>query len=192
MQKPRSTAVTAAVAFAAALAASGITYASAASEQVAQTPAPRLAVPPQAPMGGDVPPDPNSKGNEGRVNLNNEGRHHEHEGREHEEEGRIRINERTYSSRPGDCITVLLMAPATSLNISNDSRKTVEVFNGPVCDNGSPLAVVGPHDTAFNVTPTIIAGPPGGPLVASFRVIDRDRDCDHDHEGNHEGDRDHR
>ncbi|WNM35849.1 hypothetical protein RKE30_38605 [Streptomyces sp. Li-HN-5-11] len=192
MQKPRSTAVTAAVAFAAALAASGITYASAASEQVAQTPAPRLAVPPQAPMGGDVPPDPNSKGNEGRANVNNEGRHHEHE-HEHEEEGRIRINERTYSSRPGDCITVLLLGGANSLNISNDSRKTVEVFSGPVCDMGTPIAMVGPRDTAFGVVPL-----PVGNNVASFRVIDHDRDCDHDHdhegnhEGNHEGDRDHR
>src|SRR3954447_17269137 len=187
----RSTAVTAAVA--AALAAGGITYASAASGPVAQAPVTQKAEAPQAPfLGTGTGGDP-GKGNEGTNNVGgfvgngsggngfggnegrrNEGRGHEdrdHEDRDHEEEGRIQINERSYSSHPGDCITVLLLPPTTtSVNIRNDSRKTVEVFNGPVCDNGAPIATVEPHSSSFGVVPTL--------GVASFRVVREDRDND--------------
>src|SRR3954447_18469532 len=178
----RSTAVTAAVA--AALAAGGITYASAASGPVAQAPVTQKAEAPQAPfLGTGTGGDP-GKGNEGTNNVGgfvgngsggngfggnegrrNEGRGHEdrdHEDRDHEEEGRIQINERSYSSHPGDCITVLLLDAATSLNIRNDSRKTVEVFSGAVCDNGAPIATVGPHSSSFGVTPL-----PVGTFLAS-------------------------
>ncbi|MFE1884226.1 hypothetical protein [Streptomyces diastatochromogenes] len=88
---------------------------------------------------------------------------------EEEEEGRIQINERTYSSDPGDCISVVLVN-ATSLNIRNNSRRAVDVFDGPVCDSGAPLATVGPHDDAFGVTPT--------GTLASFSVIDQRRGRD--------------
>ncbi|MFE2103817.1 hypothetical protein ACFW9W_43835, partial [Streptomyces sp. NPDC059468] len=120
------------------------------------------------------------KGNEGVIgvggvvgNVGNFGHKNEgNRGHEEEEEGRIQINERTYSSHPGDCITVVLL-DATSLNIRNDSRRAIDVFDGPVCDSGAPLATVGPHDDAFGVTPTR--------KLASFWVIDeRRRDRDHD------------
>ncbi|MGW7254736.1 hypothetical protein [Streptomyces sp. NPDC054834] len=202
----RSTAVTAGVVAAAALAAGGLTYASAASGPVAQAPAVQKAEAVQAPaLGTGTGADPGGKGNEGTGNVGgfvgnvggnngfqgkgNEGRHedrHEgrHEDRNREEEGRIEINERSYSSHPGNCITVLLLGGATSLNIRNDSNRTVEVFNGVVCDNGAPITTVGPHSSSFGVVPTLGA--------ASFRVVrdNRDHDNDHDRDNDHD-DNDH-
>ncbi|MGQ4415525.1 hypothetical protein ACN6LA_007954, partial [Streptomyces sp. SAS_269] len=118
----RSTLVTAAVSAAAALTATGITYASAAS-----APAPEQAPVTAAPHGGSSGQNNNSKGNEGNEDNDNNG----HRG---EDEGRIQINERSYSTRPGDCITVVSGLGAKSLNIRNESRKAVEVFRGAVCD----------------------------------------------------------
>ncbi|WP_225097116.1 hypothetical protein [Streptomyces sp. CoH27] len=166
MKLARSTMVTAAVGAAAALAATGITYASAASAPVPQA-APAAAV--AAPQGGDSGNGNENwgKGNEGR---GNEGRGEEGRGRRHE--GRIEINERSYSPHPGGCITVVSGLGAKTLNIRNDSHKTVEVFRGAVCDNGAPIATVGPHSSSFGVH----ACPPEGVKVedgvlASFRVV---------------------
>ncbi|WBO66700.1 hypothetical protein [Streptomyces camelliae] len=161
MKLARSTMVTAAVGAAAALAATGITYASAASAPVPQA-APAAAF--VAPQGGD-----SGKGNE-NWGKGNEGRGEENRGRRHE--GRIEINERSYSPHPGDCITVISGLGAKTLNIRNDSHKTVEVFRGAVCDNGAPIATVGPHSSSFGVH----ACPPEGVKVedgvlASFRVV---------------------
>ncbi|OIK06068.1 hypothetical protein [Streptomyces monashensis] len=163
MKVARSTMVTAAVGTAAALAASGITYASAASSPT--SPAAPAATG-AAPQGGD---GGQSKGSEGR---GNEGRGNE--GREGHEgyEGRIQVNERSYSSDPGDCVTVISGLGAKTLNIRNESHRTVEVFRGPVCDNGAPIAIVGPHSDSYGVD----AGTTDGiyvdnGVVASFRVV---------------------
>ncbi|MFE7977769.1 hypothetical protein [Streptomyces shenzhenensis] len=189
MLMTRSTAVTAGIMAAAALTATGITYASAASEpaqaapvapvalQAAPAPAPAqapfssIAQAPfgstaQAPFGGNV-----GKGNneENEENEENEGR--EGKGKRFEE-GRIHINERTYSSHPDGCITVISGLGAKTLNIRNDSRRTVEVFRGAVCDNGAPIATVGPHSSNNGVKPHDTEGvhvKEG--VLGSFRVI---------------------
>ncbi|GHD98077.1 hypothetical protein [Streptomyces alanosinicus] len=161
MKLARSNMVTAAVAGAAALVATGITYASAAS-----VPAPEAA--PTAAAGAPRDGGTQSKGNEG--------------GGERRKEGRIQVNERSYSSHPGDCITVISGLGAKTLNIRNDSDKTVEVFRGAVCDNGGPIATVGAHSDSFGVR----ACPPEGidvedGVVASFRVV-RHHDGHDDHD----------
>ncbi|WP_406491712.1 hypothetical protein OG936_00530 [Streptomyces sp. NBC_00846] len=197
----RSTVVTAAVAAAAALAATGITYASAATTEPAQAapvvqqaaPAVQQAAPAvqQAPApvaaleGGDGGKGNEGKGNEGKGNEgggnegggnegggNGEGRGHE-EGRRHYE-GRIHINERTYSDERGGCITVVSGLGSKSLNIRNDSRRTVEVFRGATCDNGAPIATVGPHSSSDGVFPGHVRGGVWvkDGVVGSFRVID--------------------
>ncbi|MCX4792372.1 MULTISPECIES: hypothetical protein [unclassified Streptomyces] len=144
----RSHAIATAVAAAAALTATGITYASAVPAPQAQVaPASVLA---QAPMGGEG--GNTGKGNEGRGNEGNERRGNEREGRRHYE-GRIHINEREFSGRPDGCITVVSGLGAKSFNIRNDSRNEVEVFRGAVCDNGAPIATVGPRSSANNVRP---------------------------------------
>ncbi|MER7467027.1 hypothetical protein [Streptomyces sp. NPDC097981] len=137
MMITRSTAVTASIAAAAALAAMGITYASAASQPEQPATVVQQAAAAQAPFGGDSGKRDSGKGNEGRE-------HHK---------GRIQINERSFSSHPGDCITVISGLGARTLNIRNDSRSTVEVFRGAVCDNGAPIAVVGPHSQSDGVNP---------------------------------------
>ncbi|MFF2202103.1 hypothetical protein [Streptomyces sp. NPDC058145] len=171
----RSTLVTAAVSAAAALTATGITYASAAS-----APAPEQAPVTAAPHGGSSGQNNNSKGNEGNNSKGNEGNEdNDNNGHRGEDEGRIQINERSYSTRPGDCITVVSGLGAKSLNIRNESRKTVEVFRGAVCDNGAPVATVGPHSSSYGVRPGHVEGIDiDKGVVASFRVIKRHHDED--------------
>ncbi|WP_228396353.1 hypothetical protein [Streptomyces sp. RB17] len=108
-------------------------------------------------------------------------------GRGHEDEGRIFFNERTYSADAEGCITAASGLGASSFSVFNDSRKTIEVFRGFSCDNGAPVAVVGPHgETEGVVTRTFHEGAFGGfgegvlnfgddGAVGSFRVV-----CDHD------------
>ncbi|RMB79528.1 hypothetical protein CTZ28_45090 [Streptomyces shenzhenensis] len=170
----RSTAVTVGIAAAAALAATGITYASATSTSAQTAPAALQAAPVQAPFDGN-----DEKGNEG----NEEKEEKEGRGKGFEkgfekrfekgfDEGRIHINERTYSSHPDGCITVVSGLGAKTLNIRNDSRKTVEVFRGAVCDNGAPIATVGPHSSSTGVKPHKTKGffVKDG-VLGSFRVI---------------------
>ncbi|CAM5283196.1 hypothetical protein [Streptomyces canarius] len=180
MKTSRSTLVTAAVAAAAALTATGITYASAATTPAAAAAQIAPATVAAAPFGGSGKGNEGneSKGNEGRGNegRGNEGRNNE--GRDNEdhdfEEGRIHINERSYSTRPGDCITVISGLGAKTLNIRNDSRKTVEVFRGAVCDNGAPVATVGPHSQSDGVHVDCVDGiHVEDGVVGSFRVIKR-------------------
>ncbi|MER6682709.1 hypothetical protein [Streptomyces olivaceoviridis] len=180
--KVRSTVVTAVVSAAAAVAATGITYASAASASVPQqAPAAVAAV-----TGANGNGNSNSKGNEGNNGKDNEGRgdkgrgnndrDEDNEGRG-EDEGRIQINERSYSTRPGDCITVVSGLGAKTLNVRNESRKAVEVFRGAVCDNGAPIATVGPHSSSYGVEPGCTEGIDiEDGVVASFRVIKRHHD----------------
>ncbi|MFB7577181.1 hypothetical protein, partial [Streptomyces sp. NPDC056165] len=93
----------------------------------------------------------------------------------HREVGRIFINERSYSARPDGCITVVSGLGSRSLNIRNDSRRGVEVFRGATCDNGAPIATVGPRSEANGVKPGRVHGGVcvEDGVVASFRVIGR-------------------
>ncbi|MET9658123.1 hypothetical protein [Streptomyces sp. NPDC006510] len=179
----RSTIVTAAVAAAAALAATGITYASAATSepvQAAQAVEQAAPAPGSALGGGDV-----GKGNEGK---GNEGKDNERGGygggRDHYE-GRIHINERTYSDERGGCVTVVSGLGSKSLNIRNDSRRTVEVFRGATCDNGAPIATVGPHSSSDGVHPGHVHGGVWvkNGVVGSFRVIEHHYDEGRDRGG---------
>ncbi|MEV7863339.1 hypothetical protein AB0O86_32225, partial [Streptomyces hirsutus] len=90
-------------------------------------------------------------------------------------EGRIHINERSYSDAPGGCITVVSGLGSRSLNIRNDSRRTVEVFRGATCDNGAPIATVGPHSSSDGVRPRHVEGGVfvKNGVVGSFRVVKR-------------------
>ncbi|MEV6292911.1 hypothetical protein ACWET9_24300 [Streptomyces sp. NPDC004059] len=159
MKVPRSTMVTAGLAAAAALTATGITYASAASAPVPQS-APAVAA--AAPLDGM---SGQGKGNEGRGGRGGRGG-------PGGDWGRIEINERSYSAHPGDCITVVSGLGARTLNIRNDTHKTVEVFRGAVCDNGAPIATVGPHSSANGVRPCPTHGVHvRHGVLASFRVV---------------------
>ncbi|WP_393074378.1 hypothetical protein [Streptomyces sp. LN704] len=162
----RNIAVTATVAAAAALVATGVTYASAAAPEAAP------AVQQVAPMGGD---SGQSKGNEGGGGGGDRG------GRRHYE-GRIDFNERSYSAQSWGCITVVSGLGSRSFNVRNDSHKTVEVFRGATCDNGSPLATVGPWSTSNGVVPFRVHGgvKVRDGVVGSFRVVE-------DHHGGYGG-----
>ncbi|MFI5977668.1 hypothetical protein [Streptomyces sp. NPDC051452] len=175
--KLRSTVVTAAVSAAAALAATGITYASAASASAPQEVPAAVAT---ATSGNGQNSNSNSKGNEGNNSKGNEGRSNDrdddNDGRG-DDEGRIQINERSYSTHPGDCITVVSGLGAKTLNVRNESRKAVEVFRGAVCDNGAPIATVGPHSSSYGVDPGCVDGIDiDEGVVASFRVVKRHHD----------------
>ncbi|PWI04881.1 hypothetical protein DIZ27_42635 [Streptomyces sp. NWU339] len=192
--KTRPNVVTAAVAAAAALAVTGITYASASAYEPAQA-APAVqqaAAPAAAPLGGESGQGNEGrgfedKGNEGRgfEGKGNEGRGFEgkdHEGRgfenrgfeEKEFEGRIHINERSFSARPDGCITVVSGLGANSFNIRNDSKRTVEFFRGATCDNGAPVATVGPHSEANGIKVHHTEGVRvKNGVVGSFRVVHR-------------------
>ncbi|MFD4542912.1 hypothetical protein [Streptomyces bauhiniae] len=179
--KLRSTVITAAVSAAAAMAATGITYASAASASAPQEVPAAVA----APTGGNGGQNGNSKSNDSNNSKGNEGKGNEGKGNDWDDdnegrgdyEGRIQINERSYSTHPGDCITVVSGLGAKTLNVRNESRKTVEVFRGAVCDNGAPIATVGPHSSSYGVRPGWTEGiDVDNGVVASFRVIKRHHD----------------
>ncbi|MFE7240144.1 hypothetical protein [Streptomyces sp. NPDC057580] len=183
--RTRTFAVTAAVAGAAVLATTGITYASAVGSTQA-APSVQQAAPAADPLGGG---DSGGRGNEGRGNEggygggygggNNRGGNerggNERGGYDHKEEGRIFINERSYSARGEDgCITVVSGLGSRSFNVRNDSRRTVEFFRGATCDNGSPVATVGPWSTSNGVfTRQHIRGGVfvKNGVVGSFRVV---------------------
>ncbi|MGV9255671.1 hypothetical protein [Streptomyces sp. NPDC003697] len=176
----RSSAITAAVAAAAALTATGITYASASAAPVPQAApaAVQAPAPVQAPMGGE-----GGQGNEGNEGNGGE-RGNDHGGGKDRDydEGWIHINERSYTARPGGCITVVSGLGSRTLNIRNDSRKTIEVFRGVTCDNGAPIATVGPRSSSNGVRPGCTEGVRvEDGVVGSFRVI-------HDYRGG-KGDR---
>ncbi|MBV6701018.1 hypothetical protein [Kitasatospora aureofaciens] len=194
--RTRTLAVAAAGVSAAVFAASGITYAltaestpaSVAVQQAAQpvqqaAPAPpavqqgaqpvQQAAPATAVEGGG---GENGERHEGR-DREDGGRGHGHRGYGHREEGRIHFNDRTYSASSEGCITAISGLGASSFSVFNDSWKTVEVFRGFTCDNGAPVAIVGPHgETNGVVTRTVHGGVFGDDgVVGSFRVI-RDYD----------------
>jgi hypothetical protein len=88
-------------------------------------------------------------------------------------EGRIHFNERTYSAHTDGCITVVSGLGSRSFNVRNDSRKTVEVFSGVTCDDGSPVATVGPWSTSNGVFTRFVRGGVWVKhgVVGSFRVV---------------------
>jgi hypothetical protein len=90
--------------------------------------------------------------------------------------GRIFVNERSYPAFIEGCITAASGLGAHSLNVLNESRRTVQVFRGFNCDGGPPIATVGPRSETFGVVPH---GHDGGfgrhGVVGSFRVV-----CDYD------------
>ncbi|MFF1836447.1 hypothetical protein ACFVXE_19900, partial [Streptomyces sp. NPDC058231] len=92
-------------------------------------------------------------------------------------EGRIHFNERSYSARTDGCITVVSGLGSRTFNVRNDSRRTVEVFNGATCDNGSPVATVGPWSSSNGVTPRFVRGGVfvRNGVVGSFRVVENHR-----------------
>ncbi|MGJ5754907.1 hypothetical protein FB563_3114 [Streptomyces puniciscabiei] len=181
MKFSRSTVVTASALGAAALAATGVTYASAASapEAAPAAPAPVAAPAAPAPLAGGGNGNNNGNNNNGNDNNNNgkgnEGKGNEGGGREggrRHFEGRIEINERSYSAHPGDCITVVSGLGAKTLNIRNDSHRVVEVFRGAVCDNGAPVATVGPFSQSDGVRVRQTRGiHVHDGVVGSFRVV---------------------
>ncbi|GHB71332.1 hypothetical protein GCM10010377_72380 [Streptomyces viridiviolaceus] len=162
----RSHALTAAVAAAAALTASGITYAVAAP-QAAPAVVHQASAPIHAPLGGDT-----GNGDKDKDKDRNDRGNNNHGGKDYDE-GWIHVNERSYTSRPGGCITVVSGLGSTSLNIRNDSKKTVAVFRGATCDNGAPIATVGPRSSSYGVDPGFSSGVRvQNGIVGSFRVLD--------------------
>lgn len=163
----RSTAVTAAIATGVAMVASGITYTPAAAgttyassvSEPMQASSARPAVAAAAPEGGS--------GERSRGYESGDG-----QGYGFEHEGRIHVNERDYSAFPGSCITVISGLGANSLNIRNDSGRTVEVFSGVTCDNGAPIATVGPDSAANGIVPAVVDDiTVDNAVVGSFRVV---------------------
>ncbi|MFE6155527.1 hypothetical protein [Streptomyces sp. NPDC057889] len=192
-------AVSAAVAGAAVL-ATGITYAAQSesaqavprAEQAAPSaehaaPSAKRAAPPvkqaapaTAPRGTDgTDRTARTDGTDGTDRRGNEGRGHEDRDRGHggKGEGRIQFNERTFSGRMEGCIPAASGLGSTSFSIYNDSDATVEVYRGFNCDNGAPVATVGPYGATYGVVPrTGQEGGQGGVfvdngVVGSFRVI---------------------
>ncbi|MFF1731249.1 hypothetical protein [Streptomyces sp. NPDC058247] len=199
----RTFVVSAAMFGAAALAATGVTYA-AQSESTQAAPAAKQAVPPAkqaappaqqaAPPAKQAAPEAapvgNGSGDEGRGHEDegrgDEDRDRGDEGRGHggrdrgyggEREGRIHFNERTFSAAMEGCIPAASGLGSTSFSIDNDSDKTVEVYRGFNCDNGSPVATVGPYSSTYGVATRTGQGSGQGGIfvedavVGSFRVI---------------------
>jgi hypothetical protein len=172
----RTVAVAAAAVGAAALATTGITYASAAGSAQG-APFVQQAVPATAPDGGGS--GERGEGDEGRDRDRDRDRDYGYGyGYGYREEGRIQFNERTYSAHTDGCITVVSGLGSRSFNVRNDSRKTVEVFRGATCDNGSPVATVGPWSTSNGVFTRFVRGGVfvRNGVVGSFRVVDNYRD----------------
>ncbi|MFF9034618.1 hypothetical protein ACF090_04000 [Streptomyces sp. NPDC014892] len=174
-------------------AATGVTYASSALESAPKS-ATAIADAAPAPRGGNgtgtsagsnaatAPADAGAADNMNGPRKGNEGRG-AGRGDNRRDEGQIQVNERVYGAEPGSCIAVVNVrrgqgqAPnqnqgrgqegAGSFNIRNDSDKTVEFFNGITCDNGAPVATVGPHSSSSAVE----GDREGQFLVGSFRVV---------------------
>ncbi|MEU0390158.1 hypothetical protein [Streptomyces chartreusis] len=148
----RTVALIAGSAAAVAMTITGVTYASA--------DAPRSG-PASAPLGGDH----DWKDDDDKRDYKDD--------HDKNDRGQIQINERTYTADPGGCVSLVnigVAAPldATSFNIRNDSDRTVEFFNGVTCDNGAPVATVGPRSSSNAVTTTAEAT---GLNLGSFRVV---------------------
>ncbi|MFB6959724.1 hypothetical protein ACFCYB_22535 [Streptomyces sp. NPDC056309] len=202
----RTFAVAAAGVGAAVLAATGITYAAtsgsspaspsvhqpAAAVQRAAKPAQPAAQPDQRAAPAAAPesgggPGGEKDGGRGREGGDREGGDREGGGREgggrefgRKEEGRIYFNDRVYSAAAEGCITTASGLGSSSFNVFNDSRRTIEVFRGFTCDNGAPVATVGPHGATNGVVTRTVQGGLFGfgddGVVGSFLVLTDDGD----------------
>ncbi|MGW6354509.1 hypothetical protein ACWFR5_04710 [Streptomyces sp. NPDC055092] len=176
----------------AAVLATGITYAAQSESTQAAPPAKQAALPAKqaappakraAPPVKQAAPAAVPLGTDRTDGGGNEGRDHEDRDRGYhgKREGRIQFNERTFSARMEGCIPAASGLGSTSFSIDNDSDATVEVFRGFNCDNGAPVATVGPYGATYGVVPQTGHGSGQGGLfledgvVGSFRVI-RDHD----------------
>ncbi|MFE7234799.1 hypothetical protein ACFY3J_14325 [Streptomyces sp. NPDC001231] len=84
-----------------------------------------------------------------------------------------------YSAAAEGCITTASGLGSSSFNVFNDSRRTIEVFRGFTCDNGAPVATVGPHGATNGVVTRTVHGSLFGDdgVVGSFLVLaDDDED----------------
>ncbi|GHF68731.1 hypothetical protein [Streptomyces thermodiastaticus] len=210
----RTVAVAAAGVSAVVVTAAGLTYASAAADapaassaqQAAAAPAPRADRPPAQvaapaqPAAGNDDRDGDSgsdrdggkggdeRGGRDRDSGGDHGRDgggRGHGGHGDHDEGKIYFNERMYSASATGCVTAAGGLGSTSFSVFNDSERTVEVYRGFTCDNGAPVATVGPHGATHGVvTDTfhdglldgfghgMLSGDDG--VVGSFRVLDDD------------------
>ncbi|MFE7214803.1 hypothetical protein ACFU93_33635 [Streptomyces sp. NPDC057611] len=193
----RTFAVAAAGVGAAVLAATGITYAAtsgsspaspsvhqpAAAVQRAAKPQQPAAQPDQraapaaAPESGGGPGGEKDGGRD-REGGGREGRDREGGGRDfgRKQEGKIYFNDRVYSAAAEGCITTASGLGSSSFNVFNDSRRTIEVFRGFTCDNGAPVATVGPHGATNGVVTRTVQGGLFGDdgVVGSFLVLTDD------------------
>ncbi|MFF4146982.1 hypothetical protein ACFY0A_37915 [Streptomyces sp. NPDC001698] len=107
-----------------------------------------------------------------------EGRDREGGGRDfgRKQEGKIYFNDRVYSAAAEGCITTASGLGSSSFNVFNDSRRTIEVFRGFTCDNGAPVATVGPHGATNGVVTRTVQGGLFGDdgVVGSFLVLTDD------------------
>ncbi|MGW1401510.1 hypothetical protein ACWCRF_23255 [Streptomyces sp. NPDC002405] len=191
----RTFAVAAAGVGAAVLAATGITYAAtsgssqaspsvhqpAAAVHRAAQPDQRAAQPDQRAAQPDQRAAPAAAPENGGGREGDGGRDREGGGRDfgRKEGGRIYFNDRVYSAAAEGCITTASGLGSSSFNVFNDSRRTIEVFRGFTCDNGAPVATVGPHGATNGVVTRTVHGSLFGDdgVVGSFLVLaDDDED----------------
>lgn len=179
----RTFAVAAAGVGAAVLAVTGITYASTSGSAPASPSVHQAAASAQRaaePVQRAAPAAPPANGGSASGEKKDEGRDREGRDREgggrgygHKEEGKIYFNERVYSASAEGCVTAASGLGSSSFNVFNDSRRTVEVFRGLTCDNGAPVATVGPHGATNGVVTRTVHGSLFGDdgVVGSFRVL---------------------
>ena len=172
--RTRTIAVVAASVGVVATAATGVTYANSIPNSAAKS------APQSAPAVQDVAPVGASFGGDSGSSDSDSYRRDDsrQDGSRQQDGGRIQVNERSYSADPGTCIAVVNVLNgglgAVTFNVRNDSRRTVEFFNGITCDNGAPAATVGPGSSTNSLpglTTTPVNGLPGL-IVGSFRVVD--------------------
>ncbi|MGW3042343.1 hypothetical protein ACWC9T_20440 [Kitasatospora sp. NPDC001159] len=189
--RTRTLALAAAGVSAAALAATGITYtltagSTSASPSVRQPAQPVRQAAPAHPSVQSAPQSVQQAAPAAAASgggSENAEKHEDHDrrggghGHGHEGAGRIYFNERSYSASDEGCITAASGLGSSSFSIFNDSPKVVEVFRGFSCDNGGPVATVGPYGATNGVATRTGHGRMFGDngAVGSFRVIgDRD------------------
>ncbi|MFB7757919.1 hypothetical protein ACFC18_51525 [Streptomyces sp. NPDC056121] len=174
--------VSAAAVGAAVLATTGITYAAQSESTQAAPPAKHVAPPAKraAPPVKQAAPAAARAGTDRTDGGGNKGRGHEDRDRGYggKKEGRIQFNERTYSAFTEGCVPAASGLGSTSFSIDNDSDAIVEVYRGFNCDNGAPVATVGPYGATYGVAPQTDRGSRWGGgvfvddgVVGSFRVI---------------------
>jgi hypothetical protein len=157
-----------------ALAATCVNYASASSSVPKSAPSVQDAAA-SVPLGGDGQTNLGGDGQARDRDRNDRDRndHDRNDRGRNDHDGRIHVNERTYSAEPGVC-TAVISSPASTFNVRNESDRTVEFFRGITCDEGAPIATIGPRGSSSGIAGTTVLNPALAPfaLVGSFRAID--------------------